>query len=203
MESIIFFKYDSALQLIRTHSVDSMAILPFLEGRDFKITSVHSLEDGVRSDQSACSKLFLCWSVTSKQSQFQTFNHNPLLQIWSITFCQNVCGIFWKRKYLWTIIHAEVFSCFRYRHFCPLRGWIACACIRARTRCPIAPLNAPLNTSFLLFSYYFKIFLHFVLYFKLNWKNVVGGTIKTNQTPNKPTNKPQIQTCPPTPNTHL
>lgn len=51
MESIIFFKYDSALQLIRTHSVDSMAILPFLEGRDFKITSVHSLEDGVTAEK--------------------------------------------------------------------------------------------------------------------------------------------------------
>lgn len=56
MESIIFFKYDSALQLIRTHSLDSMAILPFLEGRDFKITSVHSLEDAVAAENVILSK---------------------------------------------------------------------------------------------------------------------------------------------------
>ena len=51
MESLIFFKYDKSLQLIRTHSVDSMAILPFLEGRDFKVNSAHSLEDGVTAEK--------------------------------------------------------------------------------------------------------------------------------------------------------
>lgn len=51
MESLIFFKYDKSLQSIRTHSVDSMAILPFLEGRDFKVNSAHSLEDGVTAEK--------------------------------------------------------------------------------------------------------------------------------------------------------